>query len=68
MKHEIVADVFGQKLLDNQGRAKNHLPAHLEVEVLDADQQPFPAGTWTKVRTPSGKVGWVDADHVVRVE
>ena len=68
MKHEIVADVFGQKLLDNQGRLKNLLPAHQEVEILEANQQPFAAGTWTKVRTLSGKVGWVDADHVVRVE
>jgi hypothetical protein len=68
MRHEIVTDVHGQKLFDNQSRVKAWLPAHLGVEVIEAEQRPFPAGTWTKVRTPAGRVGWVDADHVMRVE
>ena len=68
MKHEIVTDVHGQKLFDNKFRVKALLPAHLEVEVIKAEQRPFVAGTWTKVRTPAGKVGWVDADHVQQFE
>lgn len=67
MNHEIIADVHGTKLFDNQSRVKVYLKAHTKVEVIEANQTPFPAGIWTKVKTEEGKTGWVDADKVQRI-
>lgn len=69
MKGKIVADVQGAKVFRNDGtHVIMRLAPKTEVQVLEADRRPFVQGEWTKIRTPSGKIGWVNAGSVVRAE
>lgn len=65
MDGKIIADVQGVKLMDSSGkRVIARLASKLNVEVLEKNQRPFTKGVWTKVKTPQGKQGWVNADNV----